>query len=89
VGVLAKDDSLFAGMISNLTVYVPFTVESRMSGQPYVSTVYASAADKNNTDAAEEAVTKYLLKRFDQDEDASASGTCRPSRTRSAPSPAR
>jgi len=70
VGVLAKDDSLFAGMISNLTVYVPFTVESRMSGQPYVSTVYASAADKNNTDAAEEAVTKYLLKRFDQDPDA-------------------
>lgn len=70
VGVLADESSLMAGMIANLSVYVPFSVESRMAGQPYVTSVYASSADPGNTDVAEEAMNNFLIKRFGKDEDA-------------------
>jgi putative ABC transport system permease protein len=59
VGVLADESSLMAGMIANLSVYVPFSVESRMAGQPYVTSVYASSADPGNTDVAEEAMNNF------------------------------
>jgi putative ABC transport system permease protein len=68
VGLLAEDTSLMSGMMSNLTVYVPITVESRMAGQPYISSIYASASE--NTDDAEEEINRFFMKRFDQDEDA-------------------
>ncbi len=70
VGVLEEEDSLMSAMFSSLSVYVPFTVESRMAGEPYVSSVYASASDPADTDGAEAAITSFMLARFDQDEDA-------------------
>jgi len=70
VGVLAEDDSLMSAMMSDMSVYVPFSVEASMADQPYVTAVYASAADPNGTDAAEEAVSGFLLQRFRQNEDA-------------------
>ncbi len=68
VGILEKNDSLMASMFRNYEVYVPYTVESRMAGQPYVSSFAVAAA--GDTDAAEQAVAKMLLARFAQDDDA-------------------
>ncbi len=72
VGVLAERDSMMTSMmtamIAGTPVYVPFTVESRMSGQPYVTTFSASAS--GTTDDAEDAMNALLLKRFQQDDDA-------------------
>ena len=68
VGVLDEDDSLFAGLLGSDSIYVPFTVESRMADEPYVTSFAVSAVD--DTDAAETQVTDYLLARFQQDEDA-------------------
>ena len=74
VGVLAESDSMMTSMMTSLItgspIYVPFTVESRMSGQPYVTMFSASAA--GTTDVAEEAVNQLLLNRFQQDDDAFA-----------------
>ncbi len=70
IGVLEEDDSMMAGMMSSLSAYVPYTVQSRMSGQPYVTSLYASSADPDDTDAAEAALERIMMKRFDQDEDA-------------------
>jgi len=71
IGVLAEDTSLMAGMMSNLTVYVPFTVTARMSDSgTHVTTFYASASDTTSLDAAESALNTMLLGRFKQDEDA-------------------
>ena len=68
VGVLAKSDSMMSSMMSGSSVYVPFTVESRMAGQPYVSSFCVSST--GDTDATEEVVNSFLLRRFQQDEDA-------------------
>ena len=68
VGVLAKSDSMMSSMMSSSSVYVPFTVESRMAGQPYVSSFCVSST--GSTNATEDAVNSILLKRFQQDEDA-------------------
>lgn len=70
VGVLAKDDSLMSGMMSSLSVYVPFTVESRMAGQPYIASISISSANAQDMDATEDAVNRFFMKRFEQDEDA-------------------
>lgn len=70
VGVLADDTSLLSGMMSQLTVYVPFPVEASLSGPPYISSLSVSAAVAGETDAAEEALNSFFLARFDQDEDA-------------------
>ena len=70
VGVLEAESSMMASMMSGLAVYIPFTVEASMAGQPYVTTVYASAADPSGTDAAEEAMSRFMLQRYTQDEDA-------------------
>ena len=69
-GVLEEDDSMMASMMSGLSVYAPYTVVSRMSGMPYVTSFYVSSAVSGNNDVAEEAVENYLLKRFYQDEEA-------------------
>ncbi|HBR02390.1 MAG TPA: hypothetical protein DD738_07250 [Ruminiclostridium sp.] len=68
IGVLAEDTSMMSGMMGGLSVYVPFTVQSRMAGQPYITSLSVAAA--NDTDTAQTAVENYLLKRFQQDEDA-------------------
>lgn len=68
IGVLAEDTSMMSGMMGGLSVYVPFTVESRMAGQPYITSLSVAAA--KDTDTAQTAVENYLLKRFKQDEDA-------------------
>ena len=68
IGVLAEDTSMMSGMMDGLSVYVPFTVQSRMAGQPYITSLSVAAA--NDTDTAQTAVENYLLKRFKQDEDA-------------------
>ena len=68
IGVLAEDTSMMSAMMGGLSVYVPFTVQSRMAGQPYVTSFSVTAA--NDTDTTQTAVENYLLKRFKQDEDA-------------------
>lgn len=68
IGVLAEDDSMMSGMMSGISVYVPYTVESRMAGQPYITSL--SVAATGDVDAAQEAVDEYLLARFGQDEKA-------------------
>jgi len=68
VGILEEDDSLFAGLLGGYSIYIPYTVESRMAGQPYITSVYVSPA--GDTDETEQAVTDYMLARFNQDEDA-------------------
>jgi len=70
VGVLEAESSMMASMMSGLAVYVPFTVEASMAGQPYVTTIYASSADPSGTDAAEEAMNRFMLQRYAQDEEA-------------------
>lgn len=72
VGVLKEDDSMMSAMMSAMrsgsSVYVPYSVESRMAGQPYIVSFCASATE--STDAAEKALDDALLQRFQQDEDA-------------------
>lgn len=70
VGVLAEDDSLMSGMMSSLSVYVPFTVHSSMADQPYVTSIVTSASDPSDTDAAEDAINQAMMTRFNQDSDA-------------------
>ena len=70
VGLLEVDDSIMSSMISGLTAYVPYTVQSRMAGQPHVTSFSVSATDTNNINATEEVLNRSMMKRFDQDEDA-------------------
>ena len=67
VGVLKESDSMMVSMMNSGTLYVPFTVESRMAGQPDITSFYVSSS--SSTDDAETAVNQYLLRRFQQDED--------------------
>ena len=68
VGVLKESDSMMVSMMNSGTLYVPFTVESRMAGQPDIMSFYVSSS--GSTDDAETAFNQYLLRRFQQDEDA-------------------
>jgi len=68
VGVLEEDDSMMSAMFGGAAVYAPFSVESRLSGQPYVRTFVASASV--STDDAERELNSALLSRFGQDDDA-------------------
>ena len=68
VGVLEEDKSLFASMIGGYSAYAPFTVESRMADEPYVTAL--SVSPDGNTDNTESQINEYMLKRFHQDEDA-------------------
>jgi len=68
VGVLEEDDSMMSAMMGGCAVYVPFTVQSRLSGQPYIRSFSASAVE--STDKAEEELDRALMARFQQDEDA-------------------
>ena len=68
VGVLEEDTSLFASMLGGYSAYAPFTVESRMADEPYVTALSVSPAGE--TDETEQQVNDYMLARFAQDEDA-------------------
>ena len=68
VGVLEEDDSLFASMLGGDSIYAPFTVESRMADEPYISSV--SMSPDGDTDVTESEVNRFMLARFHQDEDA-------------------
>ena len=71
VGILAEDTALTAMVNGALTIYVPYTVVMRMSSSvSSVTTFYASSADPNSMDAAEDALTEMMLHRFKQDDDA-------------------
>ena len=66
VGTLEEDESLMNSMFASYAIYVPFTVESRMAGQPYVNSFVVSAT--GDTDAAETALVELLRARFGKDE---------------------
>lgn len=72
VGVLEEDDSMMSAMMtamrSGASIYVPYSVESRMAGRPYVQSFCASATA--DTASAEKALKETLMQRFQQDEDA-------------------
>jgi len=70
VGVLEKSDSMMSSFMSDLSVYVPFTVQSRMSGQTNVRQFYATSANPNDMADAESALRDYMFKRFKLDTDA-------------------
>ncbi len=68
VGVLAEEESIMSSMLGGYSIYVPFSVESRMAGRPYITSFVLSAT--GDTDVAETALNKELLSRYQQDEDA-------------------
>lgn len=68
IGVLSPSESLMSNMMSGAMVYVPFTVGSRMAGQPYISSFSVSV--KGDADVGEQEVKELLLQRFQNDEDA-------------------
>ena len=68
VGVLEEDTSLFASMLGGYSAYAPFTVESRMADEPYVTAL--SVSPDGNTDDTESQINEFMLSRFHQDEDA-------------------
>ena len=73
VGVLAEEDSLTAVYTSDgLMVYIPFTSLVTLSDAvPYTVSSFSVAAPAGiSLDAAEESVTKLLMERFEQDDDA-------------------
>ena len=67
LGRLLTAGAMMVSMMNSGTLYVPFTVESRMAGQPDFMSFYVSSS--GSTDDAETAVNQYLLRRFQQDED--------------------
>ena len=68
IGVLEEDTSLFASMLGGYSAYAPFTVESRMADEPYVTAL--SVSPNGDTDETERQVDNFMLTRFAQDEDA-------------------
>ena len=68
VGVLEEDKSLFASMLGGYSAYTPFTVESRMADEPYISSL--SVSPNGNTDETETQINDFMLQRFHADEDA-------------------
>jgi len=67
VGVLSEEESMMAQLMGSGSVYVPYTVESRLAGEPYITSLAISGTV--STDEAETAVEAWLLERFHQDED--------------------
>lgn len=68
VGVLEKESSVMARAYVGWAVYVPFTVQSRMVGQPYITSFSASAV--SDTNKVQESIDHFLSVRFMQDKDA-------------------
>lgn len=70
IGILAEDDSMMSAMSSGLSIYTPFTVESRMAGQPYVTSLFATSSNPDDLTKAEDYLDSEMYKRFNQDEEA-------------------
>ena len=71
VGVLEEDDSMLSTLMSGLGVYVPYTVAERLSATAgSVTRLYASTADADGLDQAEEALDDWLFHRLKMEEDA-------------------
>jgi putative ABC transport system permease protein len=68
VGVLEEDTSLFASMLGGYSAYAPYTVESRMADEPYISSFSVSTG--TDTDDTESQLDTFMLARLHQDEDA-------------------
>ena len=74
VGVLADDDSNLTSVFSSgsMVAYLPYSSLLRLSGTvtANITTFYVSAPENGTVETAENAVTRLLMDRFDQDEDA-------------------
>ena len=74
VGVLDDDDSssLTSMMGDQLIAYIPYTTAIRVSNSvsTQVTSFYVTSADENSMDATENTVTKLMMDRFNEDEDA-------------------
>ena len=74
VGVLEEDTSSMMSMLTSgtLMAYIPYSTLIRLtdSVSTNVTTFYLSAAEGSNVDAAADAMTRILMERFDEDEDA-------------------
>ncbi len=74
VGVLAEEEdsltSLFSG--GSMVAYLPYTSLVRLSGtvSPQVTEFYVSAPAGGTVEQAEQAMTRLLMERFEEDEDA-------------------
>jgi putative ABC transport system permease protein len=70
-GVLAEDDSMMASFSNMYSVYIPYTVAERLSGDASgVTSFYAAAKDADSIDLAQAVIESALLSRFDNDDDA-------------------
>ena len=74
VGVLADDDSNLTSVFSSgsMVAYLPYSSLLRLSGTvtANITTFYVGASENGTVEMAENAVTRLLMDRFDQDEDA-------------------
>ena len=74
VGVLAEEENSLTSLFSSGTMvaYLPYTSLVRLSTTvpAETSTFYVSAPEGGTVDQAEETMTRLLMERFDQDEDA-------------------
>ena len=73
-GVLSDDEDSLTSVFSSgrMVAYIPYTslVKLSTTALSEVTSFYISAAEGNTVDAAETAITKILMDRFDEDEDA-------------------
>ncbi|MDL2220452.1 ABC transporter permease [Eubacteriales bacterium OttesenSCG-928-N14] len=68
---LVDSDSLMSSFSNSYSVYIPYTVATRMSEtSSYITTFYASSVDKSSMDGAEASLTNALLERFRNDDTA-------------------
>ncbi|MBR5975961.1 MAG: ABC transporter permease [Clostridiales bacterium] len=74
VGVLEDNDTSLTSAFSSdsLVAYIPYTTLVRLSETTTleITSFYVSAAENGTTDQAEERITKILMDRFEDDEDA-------------------
>ncbi|MEG1525443.1 MAG: ABC transporter permease [Clostridia bacterium] len=70
VGVLEENKSTMSYSAFQYDVYVPYTVLTRMTGETEIGTIFATSADPESNDAAEQMLTSYLSARFNGDADA-------------------
>ena len=73
-GVLSDDEDSLTAVFSSgsMVAYLPYTslVKLSTTAQSEVTTFYVSAEEGGTVELAETAMTKILMKRFDEDEDA-------------------
>ena len=74
IGVLDDDDDSLTSVFSSgsMVAYIPYTTLLRLSSDVStdITEFYISAEDESDTTEAETAITKLLLERFEEDEDA-------------------